>query len=255
MRLIGYLTMTTSLVVGAIATTTAYVPVLTGDDAWLAVGPGYAHLNAPAGAERDATGALRVDDAGSRIALVETGTELTPGVQAQLRAAGVQRVRVKEFSLARWQYAWLFAVAVIGLVSGGLVVKRDARQEVLRQVANASARPQGSPQHAVRQIVAVAQSLQRDLPNMSSDPDRVRAIIDRIDRVQKELSLQVTDGRSVLIGRLGLSGFAEFMTAFSRLERTLNRAWSAAADGVVDEALSCVDEAVEYAPEVEKKLG
>ena len=45
------------------------------------------------------------------------------------------------------------------------------------------------------------------------------------------------------------------MDAFSRLERALNRAWSAAADGALDEALRCVDDAAAHAPEVERRLG
>ena len=61
-------------------------------------------------------------------------------------------------------------------------------------------------------------------------------------------------GRDVLVGTLGMAGFAALMDAFSRLERTLNRAWSAAADGVLDEAQRCVDEAVALAPEVERRL-
>ena len=69
------------------------------------------------------------------------------------------------------------------------------------------------------------------------------------------LALQVVEGRDALVADLGMAGYAELMDAFSRLERALNRAWSAAADGVPDEALRCVDEAVALAPEVENRLG
>ena len=44
------------------------------------------------------------------------------------------------------------------------------------------------------------------------------------------------------------------MSAFSRMERTLNRAWSAAADGVAAEALQCIDDAAAYATDVEHQL-
>ena len=255
MRTLGYLVITVSLVLGAVAATTAYVPPLTADDAVLAAGDGYAHLNAPAGAERDAAGEFALSAAGARIPLVPAGTELTPEVQARLRAAGVRRVRVKEFDAGRWQHAWLFVLAVVGLVAGSALVRRDAARVRQRRQAGEGGRPQGTPQAAVAEIIAAARDLQRDLPAMSADADRARAIIERVGRVQAVLALRVVEGRDVLVGTLGMAGFAELMDAFSRLERALNRAWSAAADGVLDEAQRCIDEAVAQAPEVERRLG
>ncbi|MCY4601785.1 MAG: hypothetical protein OXF27_17915, partial [Acidobacteria bacterium] len=111
------------------------------------------------------------------------------------------------------------------------------------------------PQAAVAEIIAAARDLQRDLPAMSAHADRARGIIERVGRVQAVLALRVVEGRDVLVGTLGMAGFAELMDAFSRLERALNRAWSAAADGVLDEAQRCIDEAVAQAPEVERRLG
>ena len=255
MRTLGYLVITVSLVLGAVAATTAYVPPLTADDAVLAAGDGYAHLNAPAGAERDAAGEFALSANGARIPFVAAGTELTPEVQARLRAAGVRRVRVKEFDAGRWQHAWLFVLAVASLVAGSVLVRRDAARALRRRQAGEVGRPQGTPQAAVAEIIAAARDLQRDLPAMSADADRARAIIERVGRVQAVLALRVVEGRDVLVGTLGMAGFAELMDAFSRLERALNRAWSAAADGVLDEAQRCIDEAVAQAPDVERRLG
>ena len=254
MRLIGYLVITASLSAGAIATTTAYVPLLTDDDAILAVGNGYAHLNAPAGARQDAIGRFVLGASGSRVALVDTGTELTPHVQARLRQARVARVRVKEFSVGRWQYAWLFALAIVGLVAGGMALKREDARDVARHEAETGVASQGSPHEAVTQIILITRELQRHLREMASERDQMQAIIDRLEQVQKELSLQVVEGRSILMGKLGLARFAEFMGTFSRMERTLNRAWSAAADGVAAEALQCIDDAAGYATDVEHQL-
>ena len=255
MRTLGYLVIGVSLVLGAIAATTAYVPQLTADDSALAAGGGYAHLNAPAGVRRDAAGDLVLSAAGARIPLVPAGTELTPEVQARLRAAGVQRVRVREFAFGRWQHAWLFVLAVAGLVAGSVLVRRDtARARRSRQV-DEERRPQDAPQTALAEIVAAARGLQHDLPALAADADRAHAIIERVGHVQSVLALQVVEGRDALVGKLGMARYAELMDAFSRLERTLNRAWSAAADGVLDEALRCIDEAVALAPEVENRLG
>lgn len=255
MRVLGNLVIAVSLVLGAVAATTAYVPLLTEDDAALATGNGYAHLNAPAGVERDAAGQYVLTADGARIPLVPAGAELTPDVQARLRAAGVRRVRVEEFSVGRWQHAWLFVLAVVGLVGGSALVKRGARRARARGRAENDGPAQGSPQAALGEIIRAARDLQRDLPSMSADADRAQAVIERIGRVQAVLALQVVEGRDVLVGALGMAGYAELMDAFSRLERALNRAWSAAADGVLDEALRCIDEAVALAPEVERRLG
>ena len=255
MRTLGYLIIGVSLVLGAIAATTAYVPPLTADDAALAAGSGYAHLNAPAGVQRDAAGDFVLSAAGARIPLAPAGTELTPEVQARLRAAGVQRVRVREFAFGRWQYAWLFALALAGLVAGSLLVRRAAAQAQLALQADAERRPQGTPQGALAEIIAVARELQRELPALAADAERAEAIIERVARVQAVLALQVVEGRDALLGTLGMTAYAELMDAFSRLERALNRAWSAAADGVLDEALRSIDAAVALAPEVERRLG
>ena len=255
MRTLGYLVIGVSLVLGAIAATTAYVPPLTADDSALAAGMGYAHLNAPAGVQRDAAGELVLSAAGARMPLAPAGTELTPEVQARLRAAGVRRVRVREFAFGRWQHAWLFVLAVAGLVAGSVLVRRDTARAQLSQRAGGEQQPRRTPQAALAEIIAAARGLQVDLPALAADADRTRAIIERVGHVQAVLALRVVEGRDVLVGALGMAGYAELMDAFSRLERALNRAWSAAADGVLDEALRCVDEAVALAPEVERRLG
>ncbi|MXY16361.1 MAG: hypothetical protein F4Y57_05015 [Acidobacteria bacterium] len=255
MRAIGYLIIGVSLVLGAIAATTAYVPPLTADDSALAAGGGFAHLTARAGVQRDAAGELVLSAAGARIPLVPAGTELTPDVQARLRAAGVRRVRVREFAFGRWQHAWLFVLAVAGLVAGSALVRRDTARAQRSQRIDEERKPRGTPQAALAETIAVARGLQADLPALAADADRTRAIIERVGHVQGVLALRVVEGRDALVGALGMAGYAELMDAFSRLERALNRAWSAAADGVLDEALRCVDEAVALAPEVERRLG
>lgn len=255
MRVAGYFVITVSLVLGAIAATTAYVPPLTEDAAALAAAGGYAHLNAPAGVQRDAAGEPVLSAAGARVPLAPAGTELTPDVQARLRAAGVRRVRVREFAFARWQHAWLFVLAVAGLVAGSVLVRRDtARAQRSRQV-DGERQTQGTPQAALAEIVAAARGLQADLAALAADADRARAIIERVGHVQAVLALRVVEGRDALVADLGMAGYAELMDAFSRLERALNRAWSAAADDVLDEALRSIDEAVALAPEVERRLG
>ncbi len=251
-RIVGNLIIAISLVLGAIAATTAYVPRLTDTDADLQIGPGFAHLNAPAGAVQNTFGEFELDDAGNRIPLVETGTELTPQVQSQLRQNGVTRVRIKEFTFQRWELSWLFVLAATGLILGARIVTRAAAKEIVEHEATNQSEQANNPKHVVQTILEIARSLHEDLPKLSTESEKANVIITRIDRVQKHLSMQIVDSRNVLISQLGLTGFAEFMDAYSRMERALNRAWSAAADGVLDEAFDCISTAVRHGKNVQK---
>ena len=251
-RIVGNLIIAISLVLGAIAATTAYVPRLTDTDTDLQIGPGFAHLNAPAGAVQNAFGEFELDDAGNRIPLVETGTELTPQVQSQLRQSGVTRVRIKEFTFQRWELSWLFVLAAAGLILGARIVTRSAAREIVKHEATNQSEQATNPKHVVQTILGIARSLHEDLPKLSTENEKAKLILTRIDRVQKNLSMQIVDSRNILISQLGLTGFAEFMDAYSRMERALNRAWSAAADGVLDEAFDCISTAVKHGDNVQK---
>jgi hypothetical protein len=251
-RIVGNLIIAISLVLGAVAATTAYVPRLTDTDTDLQIGPGFAHLNAPAGAVQNAFGEFELDDAGNRIPLVETGTELTPQVQFQLRQNGVTRVRIKEFTFQRWELSWLFVLAAAGLILGARIVTRAAAREIIEHGSTRQSGQVNNPQQAVQTILDIARSLHEDLPKLSTESEKANVILTRIDRVQKHLSMQIVDSRNILISQLGLTGFAEFMDAYSRMERALNRAWSAAADGVLDEAFDCISAAVRHGENVQK---
>ena len=63
------------------------------------------------------------------------------------------------------------------------------------------------------------------------------------------------DGRNAITSEMGLPKFADVMTHFSAGERAINRAWSAAADGYVDEATTCVKRGVAMLNDAEQELG
>ena len=54
------------------------------------------------------------------------------------------------------------------------------------------------------------------------------------------------DGRDAITAEYGLPVFAEVMTQFSAGERAINRAWSAAADGYIDEVATCVERGKQF---------
>lgn len=51
------------------------------------------------------------------------------------------------------------------------------------------------------------------------------------------------ESRQALVKRFGMSTYAEVMTEFASAERYINRSWSAAADGYVDEVKKSLDRA------------
>ena len=73
-----------------------------------------------------------------------------------------------------------------------------------------------------------------------------------IDLQVPSLILQTLE--NALIQRFGLTVFADVMTQFSSAERFVNRAWSASADGYMNEASSCIRQAKVYLEQASKVL-
>ncbi|MCW5757582.1 MAG: hypothetical protein KIT54_10135 [Phycisphaeraceae bacterium] len=235
MKLAGFLIIAMGLVLGVASVPTAYVPSLSLPDEAL-VG---LTLNAPAGEVRSEE--LKIWQKGQPIAT--TDTVLTAELLATLRDAGVGRVKVKEFSLARWSGVWLFLLACAMLLGGATLVRLDMRRQLAKARDRADGGGQGSPQAALAAIADAVESLRRDLPHMTTDHDRNHAIIERLGEAQSTHVPAFADARALLVGRLGLSGYAELMDHFAGMERQINRAWSAAADGVYEEAADCLERA------------
>ncbi|MDG2186484.1 MAG: hypothetical protein P8K79_12460 [Mariniblastus sp.] len=63
------------------------------------------------------------------------------------------------------------------------------------------------------------------------------------------------EGRNAITAEMGLQKFADVMTHFSAGERAINRAWSAAADGYVDEATTCVKRGLAMLHDAQQELG
>ena len=79
-------------------------------------------------------------------------------------------------------------------------------------------------------------------------------ITDRLDGVQQTHLAAFVDARPELIGRYGIAGFARIMDAFAAAERTLNRAWSAAADGVLPAAVEALEIGMAHLEETQRRL-
>lgn len=66
---------------------------------------------------------------------------------------------------------------------------------------------------------------------------------DKIDGELAEMLATFADRRESMIAAHGLDRYADVMTAFAGGERLINRAWSASADGYIDEVWPCLQRA------------
>jgi hypothetical protein len=262
MKILGFLIITAALVLGVSVAPTAYLPRLDLPDEQL-IG---LTLNAPAGvrpadsgaepAADDAPAAPAPDPAAPGEPIAGANAELTPALLAELRANTVERVRVKEFAFARWSGRWWFLLAVIGLLGGAALVRLDMRQRLAAsRRGEGSASGANAPEAALAAIIDAIEGLRRDLPSMASAHEREAAIIERFGEVQAVHVPAFVDARERLVSRHGLSGYAAIMDRFAAMERQINRAWSAAADAVDEEAIDCVERASALAVQTREALG
>lgn len=131
------------------------------------------------------------------------------------------------------KYGGAMAVGIIGVVILRLVAAWD-RQDVHRTEAEYS-----TLDRSIKSLVAEVKTLQSQQDKLSP-----AQIVTFIDEKCVESFADFADARSAISKRFGLSTYAEIMTEFAAGERYVNRSWSAAADGYVDEVRSCVDRAL-----------
>lgn len=245
MKLSGMLIVTVSLILGAIATTTAYTPKVS------AIDP-QAHqltLKGPVGTHPDDDAKPFIDPAEE-----EGEVRLTAELLEQLRTnSDAYRVPVKEFTWGLWDGKWWFVVAVIGLIAGAMLMRFDARQKVQASVKAVRAAEE-SPAQALRNADQEIRQLITDLDAMRDESAQLDAIINRIGSVQRSHFTQFVDARPELIGRLGLTHYSQLMDHYAGAERAFNRAWSAAADGIVDEARLSLREGLDRLGEAMRHL-
>jgi len=139
-------------------------------------------------------------------------------------------VSVREAESIAWP--WFAGSLVIGLV--GVILLRM------------SSRAAAGQQHRIAEEVAtmraaLATALAGLAPlRAAGEAVEVYRVKDLLDRdVQLEL-LRFADARESMIPAFGMMAYAEVMSRFAAGERILNRAWSASADGYLDEVVVCL---------------
>ena len=248
MKLIAWMLIIAGLVAAIVSAVTAYSPKTSLPDETLVTRDEQGNaqpltLGAPAG--RSASSATQP--------VARAGEKLTPELLAQLRASDQRRVRVKEFSFARWSEAWVFGLVCLGMLAGALLIRRDAAQQIAPTAQGAGTSSSGADEE-LRALRTELEELRRAVTSTSDAALRMERIVERAERITAEHVPPFIEARSQLVSRLGLAGYAQLMDRFAAGERQLNRAWSAAADGYEEEAVACLDNAAVLFEEAEQRM-
>lgn len=246
MRLVAWALIIVSLVVSIVSAVTAYSPKLTLPDQKLRRHNGEPlTLGAAAG---------KTTTDGKPTPIAKAGEKLTPELLSQLRNSGLPRVRVKEFSLARWSEWWVFALGCIGMLGGAMLI----RAENVRRITEAGegrADATGSAESNLQSLRQELANLRKQLASETTADERLNLIDKQVERMTSEHVPPFLAARPILVARLGLAGYAQLMDHFAAGERQLNRAWSAAADGYEEHAVECLERAAVLLEEAEQRMG
>jgi len=237
MKLIAYVLIILGVSLGSIGAATTYMAPLSLDDETL----GKLELSAAAGADEN------------NEPLYPAGTKLTPEIAESLRDSGVTHVSISSFSLKTWdtRFLGLFALACVMLVGGGALLRVEAKKRVEQADASETT---VRPEHTIAALIAAIDALQAELSSLPTEPQRLHAILTRLDDAQRTHVADFVDARERLIGRHGLGRFAMIMDRFAASERAINRAWSAAADDHLPEAEASLAVAAERLAETAETL-
>jgi len=148
----------------------------------------------------------------------------------RLRASDLEEIEVKiprSWSWRGWEWRWIFVIG-IGLTLGGVFLKRT------RLDAGALAQEQSE----VARLAEALQELEARVEELATRADELdaEAIHEAVDALLLGPVYTLAEGRNSIRNAHGGRVFATVMDDFARAERRLNRAWSAAVDGYVDEA-------------------
>ncbi|MCA9634510.1 MAG: hypothetical protein KC420_00560 [Myxococcales bacterium] len=142
--------------------------------------------------------------------------------------------------------ASLFSVTEVAAISwplyGGAIAVGLVGVVLLRLTAKAAAHHH----HRVNEDLATMRSTLTNVVTRlqplveAGEAIDVYGVKDRIDRELSEDLARFADARESMIPALGLTSYAEVMTRFAGGERLVNRAWSASADGYLDEVVLCL---------------
>ncbi len=133
---------------------------------------------------------------------------------------------------------WVLYGICAGVMLVGLIVLRLARAVDIDEAGDKHA----ADIEVLRKSLASLTERVRGFEQRTGDEDQL-TVHQRIDAELLGDINDFVDARESMIPRLGMQSYADIMSPFANAERLLNRAWSASADGYVDEVRSCITQA------------
>lgn len=177
---------------------------------------------------------------------IPAGKFIDEKVAAQIAGSGVERVDVnvvREFSFDDWDGKALFLAGILAMVAG-ITVKRTARIEVADEADGSGASGPAQMRQRLEDMSRAVADLAARAETMDAE-----AIHGELTPLFSEYGQPFVDDRHVLTAAWGAGRYAAILGPFSSAERRLNRAWSAAVDGALEEARLQLAAAVPYLEE------
>ena len=143
---------------------------------------------------------------------------------------------------------WLWYSIAAATCFAGVVLLHTSRRGT-NQKSEKSAASLQEISEALDRAIASTQQLSKESSGIA--PSKIVARID--DEIADDLRT-FADGRDSMTTEHGLTLFADVMSPFAAGERAINRAWSAAADGYIDEATDCLERGLEMLSAAREEL-
>ena len=128
---------------------------------------------------------------------------------------------------------------------------------MLRAKVTTSGEGKAQAQTEVARLSEILEKIGADLARLKRERNSI-AVADVRHSIDERLAPHLRDfaeSREALSSVHGLEAFVEVMSRFAAAERNINRAWSASADGYVDEVWACVERAEGLLKEAADVLG
>ena len=153
-------------------------------------------------------------------------------------------VATRQLGTITW--GWYVAAAAVAIV--GIAI--------LRRTAGAAAADTAAVRASIGVLEQTARTLVDRIAALNRDRDQIWVydVHGRIDDELSDLFATFADAREAMIHAIDLQAYADVMDNFARAERLVNRAWSASADGYIDEVWSSLASAEEAMGEADRLL-
>lgn len=151
--------------------------------------------------------------------------------------ASVSRLEVEGDKWATVPWTWYVIAIGVGIV--GIVLLRRAKRDDHADDAKTEAE-YSVIRSSLAQLSSAVEALCQKSQEVPAD------VLRRIDDQCAEPLADFADSRQALIKRFGMAVYADVMTEFASAERYVNRTWSAAADGYIDEINASLNRANQH---------